>query len=121
MSIDTSKKKIPEAIVQAYGIIVTLSEKNEIVALKVAPGEDSLFLRIKNTQEARIEETEVSPDALLPDGPYDLWHEGDTARRVNDLVGAFAAAPAPAQDAQQARDPRDAPGRLPERPVRPAA
>jgi Protein of unknown function (DUF499) len=92
-NVETSKKKIPEAIVQAYGIVVTLSQKNEIVALKVAPGEDSLFVRIKNTPEARIMETEVSAEALLPDGPYDLWHEGDTARRMNDLAGAFAQLP----------------------------
>jgi hypothetical protein len=30
---------------------------------------------------------------LLPDGPYDLWREGETTRRARDLVGAFAQFP----------------------------
>ena len=93
LALDKSRKAIPDAVAHAYGIVVTLSEKNEVQALKVLPGEDSLFVRIKNTKQARIEETAVSAEALLPDGPYDLWHEGDTARRVNDLVGAFAQLP----------------------------
>ena len=29
----------------------------------------------------------------LPGGPYDLWREGETSRRLNDLVGAFALSP----------------------------
>lgn len=93
LNIDTSRKKIPDAITQAYGIVVTLSERNEVQALKITPGEDPLFVRIKNTKQARIEETAISAEALLPDGPYYLWRKGDTARRVNDLVGAFAQHP----------------------------
>ena len=34
-----------------------------------------------------------TPAALLPDGPYDLWQEGDKLRRVKDLAGAFAQMP----------------------------
>src|SRR5690606_15331073 len=30
-------------------------------------------------------------EALLPGGPFDLWADGDKARFVKDLVGAFAA------------------------------
>jgi hypothetical protein len=93
VNIETSRKKIPDAIAQAYSIVVTLSAKNEIEAFKVVPGDEPLFLRIKKTPQARIEETAVSADALLPEGPYDLWHEGDTARRVKDLVTAFAQLP----------------------------
>jgi hypothetical protein len=92
-NITTSKKKIPEAIVQAYGIVVTLSQKNVVVALKVAQGDDPLFVRIKNTPEARIMETGVSAEALLPGGPYSLWQEGQTSRRVDHIVGAFAESP----------------------------
>ena len=29
----------------------------------------------------------------MPGGPYDLWEEGETSRRVKDLVGAFARFP----------------------------
>ncbi|XYI02071.1 DUF499 domain-containing protein [Sorangium sp. So ce1128] len=92
-NIENSKKKIPEAITQAYSVLVTISVKAEVQAYKVTPGDEPLFVRIKKTPEARIEETAVNAEALLPDGPYDLWHEGDTARRVKDLVGAFAEMP----------------------------
>jgi len=49
-----------------------------------------LFNIINNEPLARIQETAVSADALLPGGPYDLWRAGETARRLKDLVGAFA-------------------------------
>ena len=39
----------------------------------------------------RIESTAVNSEALLPGGPFDLWADGDKARFVKDLVGAFAA------------------------------
>ena len=39
-------------------------------------------------------DTALDADALLPGGAYPLWHEGDTRRRVKDLVNAFAANPA---------------------------
>lgn len=92
-NIETSRKRVPDSIAQAYCIIVTLSEKNEVQAFKVTPGDEPLFQRIKGDRRARIEETAVSAEAVLPGGPYDLWHEGDTARRVKDLVGAFAQIP----------------------------
>ncbi len=42
---------------------------------------------------ARIKETRIEVDALLPEGPYDLWRGGETTRRVAHLVGAFASDP----------------------------
>lgn len=93
LNVDQSRKRIPEAIVQAYGIIVTLSAKNEVEAFKVKAGEEALFLRVKATPQARIEETALNAEALLPDGPYNLWRDGETSRRVRDLVGAFAELP----------------------------
>jgi hypothetical protein len=30
---------------------------------------------------------------LLPEGPYNLWREAETSRRLKDLVGAFALSP----------------------------
>lgn len=91
--ISDAAKKIPEAITQAYCIVVTVSEKNEAQAFRLAVSEGPLFAQIKADERARIQETAVSAEALLPGGPYDLWHEGDTARRVKDLVGAFAQFP----------------------------
>lgn len=88
--IESARKKIPETVQQAYSIVVTVSEKNEVVAFKLAIGGDNLFTLIKADSRSRIQDMPVSADALLPEGPYNLWREGETARRVKDLVGAFA-------------------------------
>ena len=88
-----AKKKIAEAVRQAYCLAVTVSEKNEILAYKLTVGTEPLFNTIKADPRVRIQETPVSAEALLPEGPYNLWREGETARRVKDLVGAFAQFP----------------------------
>lgn len=88
-----AKKKIAEAVRQAYCLAVTVSEKNEILAYKLTVGTEPLFNIIKADPRVRIQETAISAEALLPEGPYNLWREGETARRVKDLVGAFAQFP----------------------------
>lgn len=90
---DEAKKKISETVQQAYSIVVTLSDKNDIQALKVTLGTENLFSTIKNDSRSRIQDTPINAEALLPEGPYDLWKEGETSRRVKDLVGAFAQFP----------------------------
>ena len=93
-NIEVSRKRIPEAVFQAYCIAVTVSDKNEVQAfkMKVDSGEP-LFNIIKADGRARIQDTAITAEALLPGGPYDLWREGETSRRVKDLVGAFAQFP----------------------------
>lgn len=93
MNVEASKKRIPESIQQAYAVVVTVSEKNETQAFKVTVGGEPLFTVVKNDPKARIQDTPVSAEALLPGGPYDLWREGETSRRVKDLAGAFAQFP----------------------------
>jgi len=95
ISLDKAKKAIPSAIRQAYCIVVTVGEDNNAQAFKITVPEtdDPLFSFIKADKRSRIQDTAITADALLPGGPYDLWHEGDTARRVKDLVGAFAQLP----------------------------
>lgn len=90
---DKSKDNISEAVQQAYSVAVTVSNKNEVQALKITLGNDNLFSTIKADSRARIQDTPINAEALLPDGPYDLWKEGETSRRVKDLVGAFAQFP----------------------------
>lgn len=92
-NVEGSRKRLPGAIREAYNIVVTISDKNKVEAFKVAAGDEPLFTRIKKDKRARIEETAISAEALLPDGPYSLWHEGETARRVKDLVTAYAQFP----------------------------
>jgi hypothetical protein len=40
-----------------------------------------------------VQDTAITAEALLPDGPYNLWKGGETSRRVKDLAGAFAQLP----------------------------
>ncbi len=85
-----ASRRITDLVRQAYCIVVTVSDKNEVHAFKVVVGDDPLFNTIKLDKQARIQETAVSAEALLPGGPYDLWREGETAHRMKDLVEAFA-------------------------------
>jgi hypothetical protein len=88
-----SKRRIADTIRQAYSIVVTVSETNEIEAFRVTVDDSPLFKAIKDDSRSRIQDTAVSADALLPGGPYDLWREGESSRRFQDLVGAFAQLP----------------------------
>ena len=94
LSLDTAKKEMPKAVQQAYNMVVTVSEANEVQAFKrnIDPSRP-LFDQIREDARSRIQETAISFEALLPEGPYDLWRSGETSRRVKDLVGAFARFP----------------------------
>ena len=93
-NLESGKKRVPEAVQQAYNIVVTVSEGNDVQAFKLTlDTAQPLFEQIKSDPRSRIQETAVSYEALLPEGPYDLWRSGETARRVKDLVGAFAQFP----------------------------
>ena len=93
INIDKSKGRVPDTIRQAYCIVVTVSEKDEAQAFKINIVEDSQFTIIKNDPRSRVQDSSISAEALLPGGPYDLWREGETSRRVKDLSGAFAQLP----------------------------
>lgn len=92
-SLESSRKQIPDMIRQAYSLVVTVSEKNEIQAFKLVMQNLPLFTLVKQHKEVRIQDSAISAEALLPGGPYDLWREGETSRRVKDLAGAFAQFP----------------------------
>lgn len=92
-SLDEARKKIPETIQQAYCIVVTVSEKNEVQAFKIKVEGTPLFQAISDEAKTRISKTEINAEAMLPEGPYDLWREGEDSRRVKDLAGAFAQFP----------------------------
>lgn len=91
--LDTAKKRLPEAVRAAWCMVVTVSEKDDIHAWKLSVTDEPTFVTIKNDPRSRIQDSAVSADAMMPGGPYDLWHEGDTARRVKDLAGSFAQLP----------------------------
>jgi hypothetical protein len=92
-NLTTSKGKVPEAISQAYCLIVTVGADNEVQAFRINVGVDHHFLVAKNDKRIRITDSAISAATLLPDGPYDLWRDSETSRRVKDLSGAFAQYP----------------------------
>ena len=93
INIDKAKGRIPEAIKQAYCIVVTVSEKDEVQAFKITITEEPHFNIVKGDKRSRVQDTAITAEALLPDGPYNLWRPGETSRRVKDLAGAFAQLP----------------------------
>ncbi len=90
---ELARKRVPDVIGQAYSIVVTLNESNEVQAFRITVGADPLFNLIKADRRSRIQETAISSEAMMPGGPYDLWAEDETSRRVKDMVGAFARFP----------------------------
>ena len=88
-----AEAELPGVIRQAYGIVVTVNERNVVHAFKLPGSGQPLFEEVKNHDKARIVDTPVNPGALLPDGPYRLWEEGDDARLASQLSEAFARFP----------------------------
>ena len=93
INLDKAKAKMPDAIRQAYCIVVTVSDKDEAQAFKISVADEAHFETIKKDPRSRVQDTAITADALLPNGPYNLWKGGETSRRVKDLAGAFAQLP----------------------------
>ena len=91
--ITRTKQEAPGIIRQAYGIVVTVNEGNQIHAFKLPASGNPLFEEIKGHRKARIADTPVNAEALAPDGPYDLWREGEESRFANQLAESFARYP----------------------------
>ena len=93
INIDKAKARVPEAIRQAYCIVVTVSDKDDVQAFQIKVIDEVHFEMIKRDSRSRVQDTAITAEALLPDGPYNLWKGGETSRRVKDLAGAFAQLP----------------------------
>ena len=91
--IEQARKRIPDAVRQAWSIIIAVNEQNDMQAFKIVVGSEPLFATIKADKRSRIQDTAISAEALIPGGPYDLWRDDEASRRVKDLVGAFAQNP----------------------------
>ena len=90
---EDARRRIPEAIRQAWTIVVTVNPQNEVQAFRVTVGSDPLFATVKADRRSRVQETAINAEALLPGGPYDLWRDDEPSQRVKDLASAFAEHP----------------------------
>ena len=70
-----------------------MNERNDVHAFKITIGSEPQFSAVKADRRSRIQDSAINAQALLPGGPYDLWRDDESSRRVKDLVGAFAANP----------------------------
>jgi len=93
VEMEKAKKVVPDAIRQAWCMMVTVSETNDVQAFKLGITDESLFITLKGDPRSRLQETKITAESLLPDGPYDLRKAGETLRRVKDLSSAFAQHP----------------------------
>ena len=91
--LEEARRRVPETIRAAWCIVVTLNEQGQTQAFRLPADGGPLFAQIKADERSRIKETAVDAEALLPDGPYDLWQENDDERFVSELVRAFARNP----------------------------
>ena len=91
--LEEARRRVPDTIRAAWCIVVTLNEAGETQAFRLPADGGPLFAQIKGDERSRIKETAVDAEALLPDGPYDLWQEDDEARFVGELTRAFARNP----------------------------
>ena len=92
-SLREARERVPDAIRQAYCVVVTANDRNEVHAFKLRASAGPLFPEIKNDERSRIKETAINAEALLPDGPYGVWRDDEDARRVTELAVAFARDP----------------------------
>lgn len=88
-----ARQRLPEAARQAWSVVVAVNPQNEIHAFRISPGTDPLGVTIKGDERARLQDTAINVNALLPGGPYALWEGDDRSRWAKDLVDAFAANP----------------------------
>ena len=89
---------LPEAVVAAYNILLAVDETGQVRAQALPSAGvvgQTPFERIKTSlaEEERLLTTTLDPDLILPDSYLEVWREGETARRVTDLMAAFGQFP----------------------------
>jgi hypothetical protein len=89
-SIKSTEEEMRRAVRQAWCIGVATAEDDSVKAFKVTLDDaKTLFQSIKDDKDARIQDTALDPDLILPGSDYDLWREDEPTQRVKTLVGAF--------------------------------
>lgn len=90
-NLQVAKNEMASHVLMAYCIAITVNDENKIAAYRIGIDNEPLFGRLVEDERLRIAGAAISAEALLPKGPYDLWADGEQARLVEHLVGAFAA------------------------------
>ena len=108
---EAARRRIPEAVRQAYSVVVTVDENNAVHAFKVVVTGEPLFTIVKADRRARIQETAVSSEAMVPGGPLrPVARRGGFPPRQGPR-GRLRAVSQAAQDAAAEGGPRHCRGR----------
>ena len=89
---------LPEAVVAAYNVLLAVDETGQVRAQALPSAGvvgQTPFERIKTllAEEERLLTTTLDPDLILPGSYLEIWREGETTRRVTDLMAAFGQFP----------------------------
>lgn len=93
-----SVNNLPEAVVGTYNILIALDEDGNVRAqgLRTSGAVGGTpFERIKGmlAEDERLVTSALDPDLILPGSYFSLWAEGQTSRRVSDIMQAFGQFP----------------------------
>lgn len=89
---------LPESVVAAYNVLVAVDEDGSVRAQPIRTSTTvggTPFERIKSmlAEDERLVTTALDPELILPGSYFALWAEGQTSRRVTDIMQAFSQFP----------------------------
>jgi hypothetical protein len=89
---------LPEAVVAAYNVMVAVDEAGQVQAQSLradgaVSGTPFERMKVMLAEDERLLTTTLDPELILPGSYLEIWHEGETSRRVIDLMSAFGQFP----------------------------
>nr|BBH93037.1 hypothetical protein KTA_12360 [Thermogemmatispora argillosa] len=86
-----SEQLLKELVRESYNVVIAFGTDNQVEAfqIKLLPGRH-LVASLKADGRVRLSDQPIAAEALLPEGPYELWRRGESVRRYKDVVEAFA-------------------------------
>ena len=103
---EAARRRVPEAIRQAWSIVVHRQRNGRRPGVQ---GDRRRRAAVRDRQgptgRARIQETAISSEAMMPGGPYDLWREGEDLAPRQGSRRRLRPIPPAAEDAAAEGDP----------------
>ncbi|GAK56803.1 hypothetical protein Isop_3371 [Candidatus Vecturithrix granuli] len=86
------QREIEGALSRMYAAVVAVNEEGLVESKKLPAGPETHFERIKQLlhSEERLITTTLDPDLLLPASYFQIWAAGQTRKKVQELINAFA-------------------------------
>ena len=89
---------LPEAVVAAYSVMVAVDEVGQVQAQALRAdstvgGTPFGRMKLMLADDERLLSTTLDPELILPGSYLEIWREGESVRRVTDLMAAFGQFP----------------------------